>query len=418
MRVATVFFVAFLAIASSRGDDSSPPKLPSDARASLEKNAALFSNVLITGEIHRRPLVPVETVLKKFDTSESEADFTKTLHFELRFQGPLFRESTKHPAGKSYTRDLLHEISFDGTQYRIGYKELKEPASSSISIYTPGIAAEYGKLHDRANSLARMEFWYLRETGFSGPKTLDSLGQAVVSTVLNAADQQKLVSVSEVASGGETFLEVIIEQPEPWQSAETFDIETHQPFVELLNGTDILQMRLERERRQLAGKDRVIRFWLNRAHGYAVEEKWESRKETGETLFHTKNSDFVQVTPDGVWMPKRCVVESHAYYTAPLFISPDPLYETVIQMDQCVPGNFEEDQFRIWYDIPGVEVADWTSPKATLKKAERYTVPASIDDLAGKSSGQWRWLVILNILFIAGWLGWWYSQSRKQQPEA
>ena len=161
-----------------------------------------------------------------------------------------------------------------------------------------------------------MEFWYLRETGFSGPKTLASLGQTVVSTVLNAADQQKIVSVSEVASGSQTFLKVIIEQPEPWQSAETFDIETHQPFVELLNGTDILQMRMERERRQLAGKNRVIRLWLNSAHGYAVEEKWESRKETGETMFHTKNSDFVQVTPDGVWMPKRCVVESHAYSEA------------------------------------------------------------------------------------------------------
>lgn len=414
MRVATAFFLVSLTITSSRGDDSSPPILPSDAEAALNKNASLFSNVLITGERSRRPFAPVDTVLKRFGTTESEADFTKTLRFDLRFQGPLFRESIEHPPGDSYLTDLLYEISFDGIEYRLGHKRLKELPNSSVSIYTPGIATEFGKLHDRANSLAKMEFWYLRETGFTGPQTLATLGQPVASTILNAAAHDQIVSVSEVAGGSETFLEVIIEQPEPWQSAETFDIETHEAFVKLLNGTDILQMRMERERRQLAGKDRVIRFWLNSARGYAVEEKWESRKETGETMFHTKNSDFVQVDPDGVWMPKRCVVESHAYYTAPLSISPDPLYETVIQMDQCVPGNFDDDQFRIWYDIPGVSVSDWTSPKATLERSDSYQVPASIDDLAGKSSGFGRWLVMLNIVFIAGWLGWWwYSRSRK-----
>lgn len=417
MRVATVFFVVFLTIASSRADDSSPPKLPSEAQASLEKNASLFSNVLITGDIQHRPLAPIETVLKNFGTTESEADFTNTLQFELRFQGPLFREAIQYPSGNAYTRDALYEISFDGTQYRVGYKMLKALSDSSIFIYTPSIATEYGKRRDRANSLAKMEFWYLRETGFSGPKTLAALGQPVASTILNAADHQKIVSVSEVTNGSETFLEVIIEQPEPWQSSETFDIETHEAFVELLNGTDLLQMRMERERRQLAGKDRVIRFWLNPAHGYAVVEKWESRKETGETMFHTKNSDFVQVTPDGVWMPKRCVVESHSYYTAPLYISHEPLYETVIQVDQCKPGNFDEDQFRIWYDIPGVSVADWTSPKATLGEAERYTVPASLDDLEVEPSGIERWLVILILLLIAGWLGWWYSRSRKKRLE-
>jgi hypothetical protein len=167
---------------------------------------------------------------------------------------------------------------------------------------------------------------------------------------------------------------------------------------------------MERERRQLAGKQRIIRFWLNSALGYAVEEKWELRKETDKTMFHTKNSDFIQVAPDGVWMPKRCEVESFAYYTVPLLISPDPLYETVIQMDQCGPGNFDDDEFRIWYDEPGALVSDWTSPKATLRKADAYQVPASIDDLAINTPGYRRWLIILNILCIAGLLGWWWRR--------
>ena len=167
MRFATAFFVVFLTIASSRSDGSSPPIPPPDAQAALNKNASLFSNVLITGERSHRPLVPVETVLKRFGTKESKADFTAILHFELRFQGPLFRESIEYPPGNTYTRNVVHEISFDGIQYRLGYKMLEQLANSTIHIYTPGIATEYGKLHDRANSLACMEFWYLRETGFT-----------------------------------------------------------------------------------------------------------------------------------------------------------------------------------------------------------------------------------------------------------
>jgi hypothetical protein len=190
--------------------------------------------------------------------------------------------------------------------------------------------------------------------------------------------------------------------------------------VQLLNGTDKLQMRLERERRQLAGKQRVIRFLLDSTLGYAVQEKWESRKESGETMFHTKNSDFVQVTPDGVWMPKRCVVESYAYDTAPLLIAPEPLYETVIQMDQCEPGDFDDDQFRIWYDIPGVSVVDYTSPKATLENPVRYSVPASVDEPPKQPSrdGRTGWLITLNVLLIAAWIGWRYSRSRKKSAKA
>jgi hypothetical protein len=263
----------------------------------------------------------------------------------------------------------------------------------------------------------KMEFWYLVETGFIGPQTMYELGQPVESMILNAADHQEIVSVSEVAGGNGNIVEVIIEQPEPWQSSETFDIEKHEEYLSMNNGSDILKMRVERERRQLVGKHRVIRLWLNSALGYAVEEKWESRKETGETMFHTKNSDFVQVGPDGVWMPKRCVVESHAYWTAPLLISSDPLYETVIRMDKCDLGDFDEDQFRIWYDTPGVMVSDWRITKGALDDPDTYRVPASIDELQKKrllGFGRISWLVMLNILFIAGWLGWLYSRSRKK----
>lgn len=419
MQVAAAFLFVVATTGSGSGDDFGPPMLPADVQAVLKTNASLFSSVLITGKRSRRLLAPVETVLKQFQIKDSEADFTKTLRFELRFKGPQFRESTEHPSGNAPVHDLLSEISFDGIQFRLGDKKLNDPSNSHLYIFTPGIATEYGKRNDRANSLAGMEFWYLRETGFTGPHTLLALGQPVVSTISSAADHGEIVAVNRVGGGDGTMLEVVIEQPDPWQSRETFDIETHPAFVELLNGSDKLQMRLERERRQLAGNPRVIRFLLNSTLGYAVQEKWESRKESGETMFHTTNSDFVQVAAAGVWLPKRCVVESCAYDTSPLLISPEPLYETVIQMDQCEPGDLDDDQFRIWYDSPGVEVVDYTSPKATIEEPDRYLVPASVDKLPERPAGFWRsgWLITLNVLLIVAWIGWLYSRSRNKSTK-
>ncbi len=414
MRTAILLLIVVVTTASVRGEAPSPPLLPPYVRESLKKNASVFSNVLITGERNRRFLAAAQTVLKTLKTLETEADFTQALLFELRFSGPHFRESIEYlPGGNVYTQDAIYEVSYDGTKFMRGYKRLKDLSSGNVQIFTPQIAIEYAKVRDRPDALATMEFWYIRETGFTGPQTIATLGRPVESIILDAADNGQIVSVREAPGGNEEILEIMIERPEPWQSLATFDIETYEPWKELLNGGDALQMRRERERRQLAGKQRVLRFWLNSTLGYAVEEKWELRKETDKTMFHTKNSDFVKVAPDGVWMPKRCVVESFAYYTVPLFIAPDPLYETVIQMDQCEPGNFDDDEFRIWYDEPGVLVSDWTSPKATLRKQDAYRVPASIDDLVNKTPGQRRWLIILNILCIAGLLlALWWRKKR------
>ncbi len=362
------------AVVAQAPQQNNRTELPPAIQAALKKNATMFSNVFITGERNRRLLAPAETVLKTLQTTELEADFTQQLHFELRFKGSQFRESIQYPPGDTYTKDALYEVSFDGTKFIMGYKRLKDLASSVIFIHTSMTAAAYAKSRGSPEMLSTMEFWYLVETGFLGPKTIDRLGRPVQSTILSAADHEGLVAVNVVGGRNGKMLEVIFEQPEPWQSRETFDIETHYDFTSLKNGTDKLQMRMERERRQLVGMRRVIRLWLNSELGYAVEEKWVSRKESGETMFHTKNSDFVQIGPGGVWAPKRCVVESHAYATAPLFISSDPLYEDLIQLEKCEPGNFDDDQFRIWYDTPGVMISDFTSPQATLEDAVTYRV--------------------------------------------
>ncbi len=410
MRIVILAMAALATNASVLGDES----LPAGARTALEQNSSLFSNVLITGAKSRRVIGAVEAMLKKINTRESAASFTNKLDFELRFQGLKFRESIEYPPSKASTRDVIYEASYNGNKFYHGCKRLKDLGSSSVEIFTPSIAAAIGNSYSTENYLASMEFWYLHETGFTGPLTISELGQPVTSTILKAARQGQIASIDEVNDGGKSMLEVNIEVPEPWQSLATYDIETHEPFLRLLDGTGALQMQIERERRELAGKRRVIRFWLNTALGYAVEHKWELRKETGETISHTANSDFVLVDSGGVWMPKRCVVASHSYKTSPLLISTKPLFETVIQMDQCKPAHFDGEEFRIWYDAPGALVSDYTSPKATLEMPDTYRVPSTIDDLPGKRWGTKRWLIVLNVLFLAGWLGWWYySRSAK-----
>jgi predicted double-glycine peptidase len=404
MKLLTIPFCATLFAASAKGDDSLPPNV----QVALKKNAAFLSNIYIAGDRSRRFLAPAETVLKTFRTLESEAAFTQSLRFEVRFQGSQFRESIEYPPGVSNNSEKLLETSFDGETFRTGYKNLRKPSSSSLYIRIPAEAAKYAREHDEPRMFNKMEFWYLFEAGLIGPQTMHELGEPVASMVLKAAERQEIASVSEVAGENGAMLEVVIEQPEPWQSLETFDIEKHEEYLSMSDGSQNLQMRVERERRQLLGKHRVIRLRLNVAFGYAVEEKWISRKETGETMFHTKNSRFVQVGSDGVWMPKRCVVASHAYWTSPLLISPDPLYETEIRMERCVLGNFDEEQFRIWYDTPGALITDFRVKIGDAKEPDIYRVPASVEDLVIKVPGYRRWLIILNILAIAGLLGWWW----------
>jgi len=421
MRIATsiiVLFATFATAASTQGAAPSPPRLPPKVQAALKKNASLFSNVLITGERSRRLLVPEEEALKTLQTLEPEAEFTQRLRFELRFLGPQFRESIEYLPGETSLHDMVLESSYDGETFRLGFKYLTDLPSSSVHIYDPVKAAEYARKHDEPRMFNKMEFWYLFETGFAGPQTISELGQPVESMILSAADRQQLVSVSEGAQGNDNIVEVVIEQAEPWQSLETFDIESHEEYRSLTGESAQFQMRIERERRQLAGKHRLIRMRLNKEIGYAVEEIWVSRKETGAVMFHTKNSDFLQIGSDGVWMPKRCAVESHAYWTSPLFISTEPLYETRIQMDQCQQGDFAKEELSVWYDTPGVTVSDWSKTKSVLDDPETHQVSEVIDEAPEDKTyfglDRMVWLIILNTLLVVGFLVWWFLRTRKK----
>ena len=204
-----------------------------------------------------------------------------------------------------------------------------------------------------------------------------------------------------------------------FRSTRTDPVEQDPKFLRLLGGTDKLQMRIERERRQLVGQRRLCRFLLDGGMGHAVREKWESRMETGALMFHTKNSDFEQVEPGGAWLPRHCEVESYAYHTAPLYTSPKPLYATVIHVEKFERTPFSEDAFRLWYDSPGLSVQDYTNAKSNVTNPLMYKVMSPADALDASSGGSFlvrkrTWFVLLNIL-MAGILGTVvYARSRRK----
>jgi hypothetical protein len=390
--------------------DTKPPVLPGEVRTALEKNAKSFDNLLISGARSQRMLAPAETVLKAIDTREPESTFTQSVRFELRFQGAKFRESLRYPQGKYHSGNDVWEKSFDGTRFFSADHDPQEKVNpGTLIITTPALDEAEVKLQ-QTEPWTQCFLWYLLEAGFSGPTRGDKMGRPVESLVLARAAAGEVVSVKGVGQESEKLLEVTIEYPEPWESRRTNPVEKDPKYVNLLNGTDKYQMRIERERRQLAGQRRLCRFLLDGGKGYAVREEWESRKETGALMFHTKNSDFVQAEPGGAWLPRLCEVDSCAYYTAPLYASPKPLYQTIIQVEKLERTTFVENDFRLWYPAPGLLVEDYTNPKSTIQNPHMYRVVSSTDALditSGRSffaSNRMILVVLLNVL-MAGILG-------------
>lgn len=395
--------------------DTSPPVLPGEVRAALEKNARSFDNLLISGARSQRLLAPAETVFKTFDIRETEGEFTQRTRFELRFQGAKYRESLHFPPGRTYSGTVVWESSFDGTKFYSGNHDPKQQVNpGSVVITTPELDEAEVKLRQTAPWIQGL-LWYLFEAGFSGPTQGDRMGRPVESLILTRAAAGELVSVKEAGK----LLEVTVEYAEPWESRKTNPVEKDPKYMHLLEGTDKYQMRIERDRRQLVGHRRLCRFLLDGEKGYAVRERRESRKATGAVMFHTKNSDFVQVEPGGAWLPRLCEVDSYAYQKMPLYVSPKPLYVTVIQVEKFERTPFSEDAFRIWYDSPGILVQDYTNPKATVEKPIMYRAVSPTDALAASRGDSFflrrrTWIILVNVLMAGILVAFVYVRSRRK----
>jgi hypothetical protein len=405
-RVVLLVLVVLLP-ASSRAD---APALPDDVRAALEKSARGLDDLLIAGTRSRRMLAPAEKTLAALGTHETEAEFTQWMKFELRLQGAKIYESFRFPPSDYRSGNGIDEHSYNGTKYFFG---AFDPGNTKIlTIKNPAVLeAEQRK---SASQMVFFDLSYLLEAGFSRPN--DVSGRPIQSLVLARAAAGRIESVKDVGRDGQKLLEVVVACPEPWASQATAPVEKDEYLRNLKGDSSQLQMRIERERRQQLGERRLSRFLLDGGMGYAVREEWESRAEGGAVMFHTTNSDFQQVEPGGVWLPRRCEVVSHAYDTAPRYTSPEPLYATDIRVEKLERTRFGDEQFRIWYDHPGIPVEDYTDPKAAPGRPYTYVTTTGKPLEVNSSFASRRWLVIVGVnalLAVVVAFGLYVRSSRK-----
>ena len=408
-KAAFVTFTLLLAV-PVKANDTTSPLLNQETRLAIEKNATAFSHLVIIAKRSAEFLVPAETALKTIDSRDTAAEFTQQVPFEIRFDDTKFRETIRFPPGKYVREKQLTEKSFDGSKFFVGeWNPTNVRAPGAIVITTPKLASEEATLRNFPGYWTNSRLWYLCEAGFSGPTELSRLGRSIESLLLTLTVE--IVSVRNVGEEQEKLVEVTIEYAEPWQSLRTDPVETYPPYVKLRNGTDKLQMRIETDRRKLVGHRRFCKVLLDGTMNYAAREKWESRKESGALMFHTKNFDFTDVNSDGLWLPKRCEVDSYAYDMVPTYTSEMPLYKTIIEVESIERTPAGDEQFRIWYDAPGVTVQDYTNPHSSLRDPVVYPAAAPIDSLkidtkagAGPRT-QGKLLIILNIVMIAALAG-------------
>jgi hypothetical protein len=391
--------------APSRAD---APALPDDVRAALETNARSLDGLAIAGTRSRRMLAPAAKALAALGTGESESDFTQRVKFELRLQGTKIHESFRYPPSAYQSGNGVDERSYDGTKYFTGTLDNSKPVTPGTLMIQRAAGMESRGMD--------FELWYLFEAGFSGPVRGSEMGRPIQSLVLARAAAGRIESVKDVGKDGQKRLEVVVAYPEPWASRATAPVEKDD-FIQNFRGeTKQLQARIERERRQLWGQRRLCRFLLDGGIGYAVREKWESRADGGAVMFHTTNSDFQQVEPGGVWLPRRCEVVSHVYETAPRYTSPEPLYATDIQVEKLERTTFSDEQFRIWYGRPGARVSDYTHPKATPTRPYSYVIASPLEDPDASQAMSHRWLFViaLNALMTGILASALYVRSRRR----
>ena len=77
-----------------------------------------------------------------------------------------------------------------------------------------------------------------------------------------------------------------------------------------------------------------------------------------------------------------------------------PVYVTLLRVGTVARTEFEDEEFRLWYDMGGSMVSDHTHEKAPEGDAFVYTVPASDEELArlagNRGNTRW-WLVVANV---------------------
>jgi hypothetical protein len=333
------------------------PELPENVVAALRANAAALAGIEVSGHYQRKIIGDPTEALKQLGTPEPEDEFTWRIAFRLKVDGSRLLEETKYPPSKFNPPDSVNQRSFDSERLYSGTVNPTDgPTRGVLGIYTPKSLAE-DEQAARAFGETLFEFWYLRMAGFEAPQKPPELGEPLRSLILLQTSRGTLTAFRSEQREGHLVHVVEARYPDPWLSNRQDRVEDDPKISALLGDSKALQQEVERERRKLVGATRIARYVLDPAMRCAVVEVHEMRGETDEPMFITRNSDFREAG-EGLWLPWLCEVSSYAYGTRPTFSSKNPLYRTVVTVDELERREFTTKEFQVWFDVPGVAVYD------------------------------------------------------------
>lgn len=392
--ISTIIILCVVSMNNGNSDQQTVV-LPSKVIDALRSNAKHLSGLHIRGQYQNNILGNPQETLKQLGTLESEAEFTQKVSFDLRLDRDRIHEEIRYPPGEYHSPDSVEHNSYDSEKYYSGSVHPTGANSGGLlMIHT------HKTLKEKEFSGKLFKLWYLQTAGFEGSQNASELGEPLRSLVLYRISQGTLLSAGVGQFNGREVFELTIRYPDPWMSTSHSNIENDPKFTSLIDAKSInLQKQIERDRRTLARDNRICRFVLDLTMNYAVINIRESREKSGELLFNTSNSDFRDLG-NGLWLPLKCEVASYAYYTRPTFSSKTPAYVTKIMIEITDRMDFSDKDFQVWFDLPGVNVDDYTHEKASYRKPFSYRVPGSIEKFK-RSNGYLRTILIgLNVFIL------------------
>lgn len=372
--------------------------VPEDVAAALRENAQALAGIEVSGHYQRKLVGNVTEALQQLGTLEPEEEFTWRIAFRLKLDGGRLLEETKYPPSEFNPPDSVNLRAFDSEKLYAGTVHPTEgPTRGNLSIYTPKALAEDERAA-RAFGEGLFEIWYLHMAGFEAPQKPSELGQPLRSLLLDKTSRGTVTAYRSEQRAGRQVHVVEVRCPDPWASNRHDPIESDPKISLLLGDSKALQQRIEKERRELAGATRIVRFILDPAMRCAVVEVDEMRGESGEPMFVTRNSDFREAGK-GLWLPRVCETSGYAYGTRPAFSSKAPLYLTTVTIDELDRREFSAKDFQVWFDVPGVAVFDHSHENASPGSPYQYRVPSDIEQL--KRPGRHVIMTIIGVCLVS-----------------